>query len=125
MGKKSMIKVGHVVRVVRQPENLSHRIEGAVGIVEGISALLCVSLITEDGRRQGSYFVPEDCLALEQSQVWLTAKCMLEERDAEYERGAVERSDRWRSRVAEVAAKYGVSSDTALSIHRELEAFSG
>jgi len=113
--------VGDIVRVTRQPVGLLPRIVGEVGYIEGMTdTYASFNGLKLDGSISGCGSIPLDCLEPETSTQWKLAKETRYANQARDLSKGLERGERIRSGIAEVAAKHGLSVGTVEVIYQEV-----
>ena len=115
------MKVGDIVRVVKQPPDMRPHIVDEVGYVEEIDGEWArIQALRPDGSAGGCGCVPVSCLAPETSSLWTAARA---KHDAcvkrLHEEGTVF-SERVRAKEAELAVKHGISVEAVRNIQQEI-----
>jgi len=116
---------GDMVRIVRQPPNQWAQVVGEVGFVDEVlfEPYVQVQCLRIGGARSGCGGVPDDCLEAVTDPLWIAAKEAYQkeiERNIEESRKFAERVD---ARIEAIAARHGVTPETAEAIHREIRDF--
>ena len=119
----SELAVGSIVRVIKQPSDMTSRIEGEVGFIDSYptnSTHVGLTALKVDGEINGAGAVPLDCLALETAPHWVEAKRLYDEKREKFAKESQGVSSRITARIEEIAKKHGVTVGLAQSIYEDI-----
>jgi len=115
---------GQLVRITANAPGSYHDVAGQVGFIEIPSPPdgkhVQVHLIDTDGRLTGVGHHPNMLLEIENDPLWIHALKLYQQRVQAFEQEAMQRTQRWQAFVSTIAAEYGLSTDTVLSLYTRM-----
>jgi len=115
--------LGDIVLVARQPKDMMVHIVGEVGVIESLTSthasITCLKL---DGSMSGCGAVLLDCLEHETRSHWRRAKEIRDANAAQSFAEGMERTERYRARMAALSAKYGISVENVKALYSDIVA---
>jgi hypothetical protein len=122
----SEIKIGDMVKIVKQPKDVLQQIVGEVGFVidikttEKYGVMVSVEAIHKDGSGSGAGAVPYDCVELETSDEWANAKKLREEYMAKMMAESNAFREKWDGAVVELSKQFKIDPASVEKIYKVL-----
>lgn len=122
------MKVGDIVKIVKQPSNLLPKVVGSVGyideIVDDIDFVGFIGL-NLDGSYSSAGSIPLDCLEFEHGVEWKKAKDIRDEKVKLYLEESIKSNELINNQVKSIAEKYNLSEDIIRSIYKDMDSVLG
>jgi hypothetical protein len=116
-----MIKIGSIVRVVKQPPSLHVQIQNEVAVVKEIlEDWASIETLRLDGIGGGCGSVPLSALELETNPMWIEIKSKREREVEKYQTEILAYSARYNMVIKELAIKHNISYDSLVAISNDL-----
>ena len=116
-----MIKIGSIVRVVKQPPSLHVQIQNEVAVVKEIlEDWASIETLKLDGSGGGCGSVPLSGLELETNPMWIEIKSKREREVEKYQTEILAYSARYNMAIKELAIKHNISYDSLVAISNDL-----
>jgi hypothetical protein len=115
--------LGDLVLVARQPKDMIVRIVGEVGVIESLtSTYASITCLKLDGSMSGGGGVLLDCLEHEVGPHWMRAKEIWYAKFEQLKAEGIAQTERYRARMAELSAKYGISVENVKALYSDIVA---